>query len=225
MRQTAIIALTLIISAAPAGCSSPEETPDSGDGDADVDGDVDTDTDVDADTDSDSDGDLDGDTDPDGDQDDGGMATPIAPWGDNPQYWEYDGAPVLLLGSSSDDSLFQVSGSALTDELDALAEAGGNYIRCTMSSRDDHGFEVHPFHFDEGSGTFDLERWNDEYWDRFSALLAETYDRGIVVQIEVWATWDFNDGRWTTNQWNPANASSYSASDTTLEEEWPHSCL
>jgi len=31
----------------------------------------------------------------------------IQPWAENPWYWQYKGEPVMLLGASSDDNLFQ----------------------------------------------------------------------------------------------------------------------
>jgi len=32
----------------------------------------------------------------------------IKPWGANPRYWQYKGRPVLLLGGSREDNLFQM---------------------------------------------------------------------------------------------------------------------
>jgi hypothetical protein len=42
--------------------------------------------------------------------------------------------PVLLLGGSVEDDLFQIAGIAAP--LDLLQAVGGNYFRCTTSSRD-----------------------------------------------------------------------------------------
>jgi len=53
--------------------------------------------------------------------------------GANPAYWQYGGRPVLLIGGSKDDSLFQIPD--LKEQLDLLKGVGGNYIRNTMSSR------------------------------------------------------------------------------------------
>ena len=58
----------------------------------------------------------------------------IRPFTENPRYWQYKGNPVLLLGGSGDDNLFQYPG--LEEHLDLLQSVGGNYIRNTMSSRD-----------------------------------------------------------------------------------------
>ncbi len=52
----------------------------------------------------------------------------------HPPYWQFRGEPVLLLGGSVEDNLFQIPN--LEEHLDLLAAAGGNYVRNTMSSRD-----------------------------------------------------------------------------------------
>jgi hypothetical protein len=52
----------------------------------------------------------------------------------NPAYWQYDGKPVLLMGGSKDDNLFQIPD--IKEHLDLLKSVGGNYVRNTMSSRD-----------------------------------------------------------------------------------------
>ena len=59
----------------------------------------------------------------------------IQPYAKNPFYWQYKGAPVLLLGGSVEDNLFQIAD--IEDQLDLLHSLGGNYVRCTMSSRDE----------------------------------------------------------------------------------------
>ena len=117
----------------------------------------------------------------------------IQPWSKNPHYWEYKGQPLLLLGGSKDDNLFQVPD--LKEHLDDIRAAGGNYIRNTMSDRKDKGFEVYPF-FQRQDGKFDLERWNDEYWRRFENLLRWTAERDIIVQIEVWDRFDYSTKNW-----------------------------
>ena len=134
-----------------------------------------------------------------------------------PRYWQYDGEPVLLFGGSSDDNLFQVPG--LKKQLNLLAEVGGNYIRCTMSSRQDRGFEVRAFKR-LPNGKYDLDRWNPEYWKRFERMLRLTEERDIVPQVELWAQWDLNGERWDRSPWNPVNNINYSTSDTTLQKEY-----
>ena len=139
----------------------------------------------------------------------------IRPYLENPMYWQYKEKPILLLGGSKDDNLFQVQD--LEGHLDLLASVGGNYIRNTMSCREDKGFEVSPFKI-LPNGKYDLDQWNDEYWKRFKKLLKWTEQRDIIVQIEVWAFHDFNKGHWEKNPWHPANNTSYDSSNSTLKE-------
>lgn len=137
-------------------------------------------------------------------------------YGRNPAYWQYKGKPVLLLGGSVDDSLFQIPD--LKDHLDLLKSVGGNYIRNTMSSRNDKDFEVHPFK-KLANGKYDLNQWNDEYWNRFENMLKWTQERDIIVQIEIWATFDYYRDNWAVNPFNPKNNINYTAAQTSLPEQ------
>jgi hypothetical protein len=133
--------------------------------------------------------------------------------GTNPAYWEYGGRPVLLLGGSVDDNLFQIKG--LESHLDLLKSVGGNYVRNTMSSRDDGN--VWPFeHVD---GRYDLETWSEKYWRRFENFLKLTSERDIIVQIEVWATFDYYRDVWFRNPFNPRNNVNYTAETSGLPEQ------
>jgi hypothetical protein len=131
------------------------------------------------------------------------------------QYWEFDGEPVLLLGGSDEDNLFQMPG--LEEQLELLAAAGGNYVRNTMSSRDSGN--VWAFYRDPESGRYDLQHWNPEYWDRFERLLRLTAKHRIVVQVEIWATFDFYRDNWDVNPFNPGNNMNYTADRTDLPYE------
>ncbi|NQT89488.1 hypothetical protein HQ560_22150 [bacterium] len=142
----------------------------------------------------------------------------IRPWTKNPRYWQYKGEPVLLLGGSKDDSLFQIPD--LEEHLDLLAKVGGNVIRNTMSDRRDHDFEVYPFK-ELPSGKYDLEQWNDEYWRRFEALLRLTDARDIIVQIEVWDRFDYAVGNWPPHPYNPDNNVNYTSKQSGLSNRYP----
>ena len=143
----------------------------------------------------------------------------LRPWPANPWYWSLNGQPVLLLGGSDDDNLFQWSEQKLVAQLDRLAAAGGNYIRNTMSDRRIEGFEIYPY-ARRPDGRYDLNRWNDEYWQRFERLLRETARRNIVVQIEVWDRFDYTDHtsekHWQAHPYNPANNVNYTAAQSGL---------
>mgnify|MGYP000873211326 CR=1 FL=1 len=142
----------------------------------------------------------------------------IQPWSKNPRYWQYRGQPVLLLGGSKDDNLFQIPD--LREHLDEIRAAGGNYIRNTMSDRNDKGFEVYPF-FQRPDGKFDLERWNEEYWRRFENLLRWTAEREIIVQIEVWDRFDYSTKNWEPHPYNPKNNVNYTYEQSGFAEHYP----
>jgi hypothetical protein len=148
----------------------------------------------------------------------------IEPWPETPWYWQYEGRPVLLLGGSDDDNLFQWPADKLVPQLDRLAEAGGNVVRNTMSDRKDGGWEVYPYR-QVDSGKYDLEQFNPEYWERFDRLLRETAARKIFVQIEVWDRFDYSDvggrGHWTRHPYNPANNVNYTSEESGLATKYP----
>ncbi|MCL4190237.1 MAG: hypothetical protein KJZ87_00720 [Thermoguttaceae bacterium] len=142
----------------------------------------------------------------------------IRPWGDNPRYWQYKGQPVLLLGGSKDDNLFQIPD--LREHLDEMRAAGGNYIRNTMSDRPDKGFEVYPFK-KQADGKYNLDEWNEEYWRRFDNMLRWTAERGIIVQIEVWDRFDYARDNWEPHPYNPKNNVNYTYKQSGFVEHYP----
>ncbi|MBP9900426.1 MAG: hypothetical protein IT579_05640 [Verrucomicrobia subdivision 3 bacterium] len=147
-----------------------------------------------------------------------GDAGRIQPWTSNPRYWQYKGQPVLLLGGSKDDNLFQIPD--LKAHLDEILAPGGNYIRNTMSDRADLGFEVYPFgHLPDGK--YDLDEWNEEYWRRFENLLRWTAERDIIVQIEVWDRFDYSTKNWPPHPYNPKNNINYTTEQSGLAVEYP----
>lgn len=152
----------------------------------------------------------------------GAVADRIKPWSANPRYWQYKGQPALLIGGSKDDNLFQIPD--LKEHLDLLHGVGGNVIRNTMSDRQDKGFEVYPYK-QRPDGKYDLEQWNDEYWQRFANMLQWTYERDIIVQIEVWDRFDLSDvgnaNNWQRHPYRPANNVNYTGEETGLADRYP----
>jgi len=138
----------------------------------------------------------------------------IRPWGANPFYWEYRGEPVLLLGGSVEDNLFQIPD--VEKHLDLLADCGGNYVRCTMSSRDQG--DVWPFERAGADGPYDLEKPGAEYWGRFERFLELTAERDIILQIEVWDRFDYARDPWQLNPFNPKNNVNYTTEESGLPE-------
>lgn len=140
----------------------------------------------------------------------------IRPLPENPFYWEYRGKPVVLLGGSVEDNLFQVDGAV--DHLDELAASGGNYVRCTLSSRDPGN--RWPFLKDEG-GRYDLEEKDPEYWRRLATFLRDCHERDIFVQIELWDRFDYARAPWKDNPLNPENCHEDFATASGLAPDYP----
>jgi hypothetical protein len=116
-------------------------------------------------------------------------AEAIQPYAENPWYWSYSGEPILLRGASDDDNLFQWTDGELTRHLDLLVSKGGNYVRNTMSDRDEGNIRAFATTDD---GLYDLDRWNERYWDRLEFFLQQTRERGIIVQLTLWDMFDRN---------------------------------
>lgn len=144
----------------------------------------------------------------------------LRPWAENPSYWQYKGQPVLLLGGTDDDNLFQWLDEPLRAQLDLLAETGGNYVRNTMSDRVNRGHEIYPFE-ELSSGKYDLDSWNTEYWRRFERFLRWTAERDIIVQIEVWDRFDHSRENWPPHPLNPKNNVNYTYEESGYAAEYP----
>jgi hypothetical protein len=141
----------------------------------------------------------------------------IRPYEANPFYWQYKGKPVLLLGGSDDDNLFQWEKSILAAQLDRLVAAGGNYVRNTMSDRD----EGNLYAFARVGDRYDLNAWNEAYWQRLESFLRLAAERDVIVQIEMWDMWDLTRGNWARHPFNPLNNVNYTASESRLLTEVP----
>jgi len=146
----------------------------------------------------------------------------IQPWKENPWFWQYKGKPVMLLGASGDDNLFQWPEKLLIPHLDSMKLVGANYLRNTMSDRvqPEKGFELYPFKKLE-NGKYDLNQWNEEYWQRFEFFLNETKKRDIIVQIEVWDRFDYARENWPPHPYNPKNNINYNEAESGLDLEYP----
>lgn len=142
----------------------------------------------------------------------------IKPYEHNPFYWQYRGEPVLLLGGSVQDSLYQIDG--LAEHLDTLVGCGGNFVRCSLSCRTPGSV----FPFGKDGDLYDLDTWNPAYWQRLDTFLRLTSERGILVQVEFWDSWDYyrREGTWDTQPFNPRNNVNYTAGESGLPEEVDH---
>ncbi len=141
----------------------------------------------------------------------------IQPYEPNPRYWQYLGEPIVLLGGSREDNLFQIPD--IEKHLDLLAATGGNYIRNTMSSRD--AGDVWPF-AQRDDGKYDLETPNAEYYNRLETCLRIAQARGIIVQIELWDRFDYARDVWERNPFRPVNNVNYTVESSGIKSHYPN---
>ena len=142
-------------------------------------------------------------------------ASRIQPWEKNPRYWQYKGEPLMLLGGSKTDHIFLIDN--LEAHLDEMHSVGANYVRCTMSQREEKGLKPYKL---LSNGKFDLDQWNDEYWERFRNMLKWTAERDIIVQIEVWDRFDYYAAHWQGSPWRPANNVNYTVEQAALADTY-----
>ncbi len=137
----------------------------------------------------------------------------------NRYYWQVNGRPMLLLGGSpraegvADVGVFHLPN--LVEHLDALVAVGGNWTRCLMSGQEASG----RWPFARVGDRYNLDQWNEAYWERFELFLRESQARGIITDCELWATFDYYQETWLVNPFNPANNVNYSAEATGLPTE------
>lgn len=145
-----------------------------------------------------------------------GSMSYIKPYSANPFYWQYKGEPVLLLGATDYDNLFQCN--YIESHLDSLVSYGGNYVRNVMSDR---GINQQKAFAMNNDGLYDLDRWNDEYWERFENTLKLSRDRDIIVQIELWNRRDHSRDEWLYNPYHPENNINYTYVESGLDSLYP----
>jgi hypothetical protein len=140
----------------------------------------------------------------------------IKPWSEDTRYWQYKGKPILLMGGSVTDHIFLLDG--LKDHLDEMVPVGANYVRNTMSQREPIELKAHKL---LDNGKFDMDQWNQEYWKRFENCLRWTFERDIIMQIEVWDRFDYSQQQWDISPWNPAKNVNYDFAETGLARQYP----
>jgi len=141
----------------------------------------------------------------------------LRPFDKNPLYWQYKNKPIVLLGASNNDNPFQ--NDDFEQQIDDLARNGGNYIRLTLSSRDEH--DVWPHQLSPQTGLYDLSKFSTEYFERIEKFLQHCYDRDVIAQIEFWDRFDFARAPWEQNPFNPKNNSNYDSQQSGLKTSYP----
>jgi hypothetical protein len=143
----------------------------------------------------------------------------IKPYEKNQKYWQYKGEPVMLLGANKTDSPF-----LLPDQeayYDELASLGGNYTRYNVKQRLVQDLMPLLPHKKLPDGTYDLNQWDEGYWDRFEQGLILTRDRDIIVQLELWDRFDVGcETHYMSSSWKPSNNINYTETQSGMPDEW-----
>ncbi|MBU1822901.1 MAG: hypothetical protein KKG00_15545 [Bacteroidetes bacterium] len=146
-------------------------------------------------------------------------AQDVIPYPKNPHYWQYKGQPVMLLGANKTDSPYLLPNQEAY--YDSLARLGGNYTRYVVKQRLDPNLtQIFPFKKREDD-KYDLNQWNEEYWERFERGLRLTQQRNIVLQMELWDRFDIGgDTHYMVSPWRPENNVNYTEAESGLPNAW-----
>ncbi|MCP3933663.1 MAG: hypothetical protein GY705_31735 [Bacteroidetes bacterium] len=134
----------------------------------------------------------------------------IQPYKYNNRFWQYNEVPVFLIAGSENENLFQLSN--MEEHLDELKKTGVNLIRNAMSSENEENIQP----FQKINGKYDLNKWNEEYWQHFENMLKWTEERNIFLDIELWTFQHFRGGWEKFSPWNPKYNSNYTEHNTQI---------
>jgi hypothetical protein len=143
----------------------------------------------------------------------------------NPHYFEFRGKPTLLITSAEHYGAVLNLDFDNRRYLDTLSACGLNHTRtfvgaycepqgafkiarnslapaagrliCPWARSNQPGYA-------NGGNKFDLTRWDDAYFARFTDFIAQAAERGIVVEVNLWCPF-YGDTQWTLSPMNPCN--------------------
>jgi hypothetical protein len=152
---------------------------------------------------------------------------------ENPRYFEWRGKPAVLIGSGEHYGAVLNLDFDFATYLATLERDGLNVTRTFTGAgyvEPEHAFNISkntlapkPGRFLapwarsdqagawDGGNKWDLERWNEDYFTRFKAFVAEASKRGVVVEVTLFCPFypDAADGKkspmWPLSPWQAAN--------------------
>ncbi len=90
-----------------------------------------------------------------------------------------------------------------------MKAVGANYIRNTMSDRQDDGFEVYPVQQARRTASTIWTSGTTVTGSASRTCCAGPHERDIIVQIEVWDRFDYARDHWQPHPYNPKNNINY----------------
>lgn len=153
-------------------------------------------------------------------------AQPIRLHPQNPHYLQFSGKTIALVTSAEHYGAVINAGFDYRRYLDTLQKDGMNYTRIISGSYRElpaksfgilrNTLAPEPANYlvpwarsetpgySAGGAKFDLDRWNPEFFTRFSDFLSEAAKRGIIVEVTLFSS-HYNDGHWGASPLNPVN--------------------
>lgn len=149
------------------------------------------------------------------------MTGQLTIFAENPRYFALDGQPVFLTGATPTWTPISNPDCDFAAENRALVEHGGNFTRILTFFP---GHALVPWATVEGRTApnggpmYDLDTWNESYWDRLRVFLEDCMERNIVVCLELFdePSIRYNKGprvRWDAHPFNPDNNDQLTADD------------
>ncbi len=149
-----------------------------------------------------------------------GQATaPIRIHPANQHYFEFRGRPTIFLGlggSVPSDLTFPI-----TEPLDNMADHHINYgriwhilpyaVRAIVDTGGDPSIIVYPWKrtgsetAHDGLPKFDLEQWDETYWDRIHQVYSYAQQLGIILEIHLFDECGLETGAWWYHPFHPYN--------------------
>jgi hypothetical protein len=136
---------------------------------------------------------------------DNGVAVATGPTGK--RYLTYKSKPLLAFGQGDEMRLF--SGGADVRRWAAWQKQHGmNLLRAYPTSVPIEVYGTSGLHpFQKADGGWDVDRWNEEYFEHFSEAARVLEEHDIVLHLQLWQIVFFKGGsaRWEANYINPKN--------------------
>jgi hypothetical protein len=137
----------------------------------------------------------------------------------NPHYFEYHGKPILLVTSGEHYGAVLNRDFDYRRYLDTLAKDGLNLTRLFIGTY--HEVPGTSFSIPRNTlaprpeaflapwarttgGKFDLNQWDQAYFDRLTAFVSEAEKRGIIVEVTLFSA-HYQEQHWKLSPFNPSN--------------------
>lgn len=122
-------------------------------------------------------------------------------------YLSHGGEPLFAFGPG-DEARMLSGGNDVDRWIKWQAGHGMNLVRAYPTSVPIDGWSPSALHpFERGDEGWDVDAWNEEYFENLAAVAARLEEAGIVLHLQLWQIVWFKGGssRWEINYLNPAN--------------------